>query len=154
MTHKYIFTYINMSGIIMNGIKYMFVNYNNDFNKNSLEDKLYFILRGIFWNAISIETLREANDLNLSLTGRIHFENITDNFKYTNILYEIDYIKRLQRWLKQINHYYFEFEEAEVNVAINNIAINIDNYMKLDDWWVQFEELRNLIDEQYANITK
>jgi hypothetical protein len=143
-----------MSGIIMNGIKYMFVNYNNDFNKNSLEDKLYFILRGIFWNAISIETLREANDLNLSLTGRIHFENITDNFKYTNILYEIDYIKRLQRWLKQINHYYFEFEEAEVNVAINNIAINIDNYMKLDDWWVQFEELRNLIDEQYANITK
>ena len=154
MTHKYIFTYINMSGIMMNGIKYMYINDNNDFNKNSLEDKLYFILRGIFWNAISIETLREANDLNLSLTGRIHFENRTDNFKYTNILYEIDYIKRLQRWLKQINHYYFEFEEAEVNVAINNIAINIDNYMKLDDWWVQFEELRNLIDEQYANITK
>jgi hypothetical protein len=154
MTHKYIFTYINMSGIMMNGIKYMCVNDNNDFNKNSLEDKLYFILRGIFWNAISIETLREANDLNLSLTGRIHFENITDNYKYTNVLYEIDYIKRLQRWLKQINHYYFEFEEPEVNVAINNIAINIDNYMKLDDWWVQFEELRNLIDEQYANITK
>jgi hypothetical protein len=27
--------------------------------------------------------------------------------------------------------------------------IDMKEYIKFDDWWVQFEELRKLIDEQY-----
>ena len=128
----------------------MYINYDNNFKKKSFEDNVYFTLRDIFWNVESPDVCYQANDFNISLTGGIYYEERTDKFKYTNVLYEKDYVERLQRWLKRFDHYYFEFEEQ-------NKKIDIDKYMKFDDWWVQFEELRNLIDEQYekcANISK
>ena len=141
-----------MSGRLINGIKYMYINDDNDFKKKSFEDNVYFTLRDIFRNADSPDTCYQANDFNISLTGRIYFEERTDKFKYTNVLYEKDYVERLQRWLKRFNHYYFEFIELE-----EGDGVEYESYMEFDDWWNQFEELRNLIDEQYekcANISK
>lgn len=127
-----------MSGRLINGIKHMYINDDNDFKKKSFEDNVYFTLRDIFWNAGSPDTCYQANDFNISLTGRIYFEERTDKFEYTNVLYEKYYVERLQRRLKRFNHYYFEFEEPDEE-------IDMDKYMKFDDWWFQFEELRNLI---------
>ena len=143
-----------MSGRLINKIKYIYINDDNDFKKKSFEDNVYFTLRDIFWNANSPDTCFQANVFNSSLSGRIYFEERTDKFKYTNVLYEKDYVERLHRWLKRFTHYYFEFEFEEPD---EDEEIDIDEYMKFDDWWVQFEELRNLIDEQYekcSNISK
>jgi hypothetical protein len=131
-----------MSGRLINGIKYMYIKDDNDFKKKSFEDNVYFTLRDIFWNAASSDTCFQANDFNTMLTGGIYFEERTDKFKYTNLLHEKNYVKLLQRWLKRFNHYYFEFEEP-----YEYEEINIDKFMKFDDWWVQFEEIINLIDE-------
>ena len=43
--------------------------------------------------------------------------------------------------LNEINTMYTEFLKAP------NTYKNIDKFMKFDDWWVQFEEIINLIDE-------
>ena len=32
---------------------------------------------------------------------------------------------------------------------VDDKEINMSEYIKLDDWWVQFEELKNLLDIQY-----
>ena len=101
-----------MSGRLINGIKHMYINDDNDFKKKSLEDNIYFTLRDIFWNCNSADTCFEANSFNNRLTGGIYFEERTDKFKYTNVLYEKDYVERLQRWLKYFSNYYFEFLEV------------------------------------------
>ena len=51
----------------------------------------------------------QANSLILPLTNGIDFEDRTEDFKYTNVLYEKDYVQRLQRWLNYFDEYYFEF---------------------------------------------
>lgn len=131
-------------GRIINGVKYIHLVDDNDFKKKSLYDNVYFTLRDIFANANSVDTVMETNSFNLHLTDGVCFEDRTETFKYSNTLQETDYVKRLQYWLKYFNIYYFEFIEPE-----EDENINMDTYMKFDDWWVQFEELRRLIDEQY-----
>ena len=56
---------------------------------------------------------------------------------------------RLQRWLKYITIYYFEFEEPE-----EDEKIDMKEYMKFEDWWIQFINLRQLIDEQYEKCCR
>jgi len=61
------------------------------------------------------------------------------------VLYQKDYVNRLKQWFKYFSVYYFEFiylEDKEYE------EIDMEKYMKWDDWWVQFEELKNLIDKQ------
>lgn len=61
------------------------------------------------------------------------------------MLYQKDYVNRLKQWFKYFSVYYFEFiylEDKEYE------EIDMEKYMKWDDWWVQFEELKNLIDKQ------
>lgn len=121
----------------------MYINDDNDFKKKSFEDNVYFTMRDIFWNCDSFDICCQVNDFNSILTGGISFEERTYSFKYTNVLYEKDYIKRLHRWLKRFTCHCFEFEEPNKDDDKEN------KYIKFDDWWVQFEELRLLIDKQY-----
>lgn len=136
-----------MSGRLINGIKHMYINDENDFKKKSLEDNVYFTLRDIFRNCDSIDTCFEANSFNARLTGDVCFEDRTDKFKYTNVLYEKDYVESLHMWLKYFNEYYFEFLELEEGEEIEYVT-----YVKFDDWWVHFEELRQLIEQQYEKL--
>jgi len=69
-----------MSGRLINGIKYMYINDDNDFKKKSLEDNIYFTLRDIFWNCDSPDTCFEANYFNGRLTNNICFEERTERF--------------------------------------------------------------------------
>jgi len=136
-------------GRIIDGVKYICLMNCNDFKKKSLYDNVYFTLRDIFANADSADTIIEANYFNGRLTNNICFEDRTEKFRYTNVLYEQDYVERLQRWLKYFGIYYFEFEELE-----EDEEIDMNKYIKWDDWWVQFEELRDLIDLQYEKCCR
>ena len=109
----------------------MYINDDNDFKKKSLEDNVYFTLRDIFWNCNSADTCDQSNSYNNRLTGGICFEERTDKFKYTNVLYEKDYVERLQRWLNNFNQYYFEFSELEEGEEID---VNIKETFILNEF--------------------
>ena len=136
-------------GRLINGVKYIHLMNDNEFKKKSLKDNVYFTLRDIFANADSADTIMEANYFNGRLTGGICFEDRTERFQYSNELHQKYYVERLQRWLKHFDIHYFEFEEPE-----EDEEIDMKEYMKWDDWWVQFEELRKLIDEQYEKCCR
>jgi hypothetical protein len=132
-----------MVGILINGIKYMSLMNDNEFKKKSLYDNVYFTLRDIFANA-DFHTCMEANIFNSRLTNNIRFEDRTEIFQYTNALDEKDFLNSLEKWLKPINIYWFDFYELE-----KDEEIDMKEYIKLDDWMVQLEELKYLIKEQY-----
>ncbi len=139
-----------MSGLLIDGIKYMCIMDNNDLKKKSLGDNVYFTLRDIFWNSMSADTVFQANNFNEKLSGGIVYEYRPVNFYYTNVLYQDkNYLYKLLKWLKKINIHYFDFLEPE-----NEEEINMKNYMKFDDWWVQFINLINLIELQYEKCCK
>lgn len=131
-------------GRIINGVKYMYLTNDNVLKKKSLYDNVYFTLRDIFANAESCDTFMEANNFNICLTNNICFEDRTERFEYSNALHEKYFVTRLKSWLQHFDIHYFEFEELE-----EDDEIDMNKYMKFDDWWGQFLELRNLIDIQY-----
>ena len=96
-------------GRLFNGIKYIYLMNENNLKKNSLNDNIYFTLRDIFANCNTSYCLM-ANDFNSDLTNNIYFEDRKMNFKYSNSLYEIDYVYRLSKWLDSFNINCFEFE--------------------------------------------
>jgi hypothetical protein len=110
-------------------------------------------LRDIFWNG-EVDDLFSANHFNRLLTNGISFEERDKNFRYTNLLYDYNssYTQDLLIWLCRIyssKNYSFEFfplEEGE--------KINMDEYMKYDDWWVQFEDLHKKLEEQLEKHKK
>ena len=140
-----------MSGRIINGIKYIRLCNDNDFKKKSLNDNVYFTLRDIFVNAESYDDIMAANLYNNKITGDVYFEDRTERFQYSNELYQKYFVERIQRWLKRFNIHYFEFAEPEDD---DLRFVDEKKYMKFDDWWVQFEELRKLIDEQYEKCCR
>lgn len=128
-------------GRIIDGIKYMYVMNDNEFKKKSLYDNIYFTLRDIFANADSVDTISTANRFNGCLTNNIFFEDRTNTFEYSNELKDKKFLKSIQTWLKYLNIHYFEFFEPN-----DDEEIDMKKYMKWDDWWEQFVELRNVID--------
>lgn len=129
-----------MSGLIH---KYMHTKDDNNFKKKSLEDNVYFTLRDIFWNSNSSETCMTANEYNDQLTNNVCFEDRTDDFQYANVLYDVNYLEKLLRWLNLITIHYFDLKDGDNN----------DEYMKFDDWRVRFEELKCLLKKRLNEIT-
>lgn len=134
---------------LCNGVKYIYLVNDNDFKKKSLCYNVYFTLRDIFANAESVDHLIAANYFIRILTSDIYFEERTETIQCKNMLYQKDYVERLQIWLKSFNVYCFEFHEPE-----EDEQIDMKEYMIFDDWWDQFHELRDLIDEQYEKCCK
>lgn len=134
---------------IIDDVKYVCLMNDNDFKKISLYDNVYFTLRDIFANSGTYGTVMEANYFNGILTNNIYFEDRTENFKYSNELHQSEFVRQLQNWLNNLDIYDFEFEEPT-----EDEEIDMKEYMKWDDWWVQFEELRKLINEQYAKCLR
>jgi len=131
-------------GRIIDSVKYIHLMNDNELKKKSLYDNVYFTLRDIFANAHSADICMKSNSFNSHLTDGICFEDRTEIFQYSNKLHQKDYLKHLLRWLEYFNVQYFEFEEPQ-----EDEEIDMKEYMKWDDWWLQFEELRILLDEQY-----
>jgi hypothetical protein len=125
-----------MSGKLIHGVKYISIANNNDLKKKSLEDNLCFTLRDIFWHADSTDTACQANYYNSMLTNNICFEERSDSFQYKKL--EKHELEKISRWLNNIKkNGWFEFLEGDREEE--------DKYMKFDDWWVEFINLRELI---------
>jgi len=131
-------------GRIINGEKHMCLYNPNQFKKLSLEDNVYFTLRDIFANADSADTVMEANSFNSKLTGNIRFEDRTGDFTYTNVLSDVQFLSMLSRWLGYFSIGYFEFVEPELDEEIQ-----MEEYIEWDNWWTQFEELKQMIKTKY-----
>lgn len=132
----------------INGHKFICLVNDNEYKMKSLEDNVYFTLRDIFANC-DYDLIISANDLNGKLTNNIYFEDRDETFKYTNVLYEKDYVKKLLKWIMRFKKNYFMFNEFEQDENKES-----ETYMNLDDWWNQFEELRTLIKIQYEKLEK
>ncbi len=106
-------------------------------------------MRDIFLNSESFDDAMTANLYNTQLSRDVCFEDRTEQFQYSNDLHQIYFVEKLKSWLKKFRISYFEFIEPE-----EGEEIDMNEYMKFDDWWVQFEELRNLIDLQYEKCRR
>lgn len=143
-----------MPGIIINNIKYIRLFNNNEFKKKSLYDNVYFTLRDIFANCESLDTAMEANSYNSKLTNNISFEERNENFNYSNILNDKNYVESLIDWLRSTlkNEYDFQFEEPEDDDFTSIEEIDEKKFIKFDDWFNQFNELGNLLKEHNKNL--
>jgi hypothetical protein len=113
------------------------------FKQLSLEDNVYFTLRDIFLNSECIDDAFTANNFNHRLTGGIRFEDRDESFTYTNVLDDLEYLSRLVSWLEYFKIYCFEFKDQDDASE----EINMDKYIKFDDWWDGFVKLRNQLEE-------
>jgi hypothetical protein len=140
-------------GRIYNGIKYMGLFHNNDLKKLSLNDNVYFTLRDIFANADSYDICIAANHFNSLLTNNISFEerNSDEPFQYSNVLEQKEFVKRLQTWLSNFDVYWFHFLEEdgdEEDGDDDTLSVDMNDYIKWEDWWIQLEELKRMLKEQ------
>lgn len=110
-----------------------------------MDDNVYFTLRDVYLNSKSLYTALDANQFNKRLTGGISFEYFCDTIQYTNKLYERVFIEELLRWLNNFNIHYFEFEQQQIE---DDKDINLTEYIKFDDWWQQFGQLKSLLQQQ------
>jgi len=124
-------------GRLVNGIKYIFIAQDNNLKKKSLEDNLYYTLMDIFWNANHSDDCMISNGYSRMLTGDTDFVQRSDDFQYTNVLQKKYELEKILRWLNSIKEGFFDFTDQEEGEETNE-----DTYMRFDDWWVQFQELR------------
>jgi len=76
--------------------------YNDKYLKTlSLEDETYFTMRDLFWNAEFRYTFI-TNIFNPLLSNNIYYEDRTINFTYTNVLYNLNYIRKLHLYIQAI----------------------------------------------------
>lgn len=138
-----------MSGRLINEIKHMYIHDDNSLKNISLNDNLYFTLRDIFWNTNTSDTCSQVSMYNSMLTNDISYEKRTNTFQYTNLLEQKDEVKNILNLLNRITEYWFEFDELEEDEQIYQ-----EEYMKFDEWWKQFNKLRNILNEHYKQLTQ
>jgi hypothetical protein len=151
-----------MAGRLIEGIRYVGLMNDNSFKSKSLEDNVYFTLRDIFWNG-QVDDILSANYYNGLLTNGITFEKRDKYFEYANILYDYNsnYTQKLYDWLSWLTGYkltsksngckdsMFDFLEVE-----EDDEIDVEKYMKYDDWWDQLQELIKKLEEQLEKHKK
>ena len=137
-----------MAGIVLNNCDYILLHNDNNFKQLSLEDNVYFTLRDIFLNAESEKNFGIANEFNYYLTNNIPFEERKEDFKYTDVLYNYEYVRKLNIWLKWLEKRHFEF-----NVNVIPSKVDLTEYILFDKWWEQFNELRKQIDLRFVELT-
>ena len=146
-------------GILYENIYYIELHNYNNLKNSSLEANVYFTLRDIFINAKYLEYSLEANEYNNKLTNNIRYEDRTNTFQYTDTLKNKEYLESLILWLSQfekISDFNFtdEIDEAcerEIYLLINQYDY-ISNYMKFDNWWDKFTDLKGLLAEELEKL--
>lgn len=152
---------------LIDRVKYLQLHNLRELKKISLEDNVYFTLRDIFLNYGYIDDVFRANDFNGKLTNNISYEERTENFEYTNLLMDDNFLSSLIRWMKTIHTSEFEFETPEQYLADCDTSskkyldeldwyynVNMSEYIKLDDWINQFNELIMELEAQLEKLNK
>jgi len=112
-------------------MKYIYLQYDNAHKHKSFEDNVYFTLIDIFNNASSSNLVLRVHDFN-------HF--LKDDKGYTRILYDKEYLSVLIHILQRVNESSFEF------------IVEDGDYIRMDDWLFQFEELKMVLEERYRQL--
>ena len=111
-------------------MKYICLQYDNSLKQKSLEDNVYYTLIDIFNNASSSDLVLRVYDFNHFLKDRV----------YTRVLYDKEYLSVLINMLKHVNESSFEF------------IVEDGEYIRLEDWWKQFEELKHTLNLRYNEL--
>jgi hypothetical protein len=74
----------------------------------------------------------------------LYFEDRKSAYTYTNALNKPHYLTKLITWLNKIDINYFEFI-----ILGQDDKINMKEYIKWDEWWFEFEQMKFLIKEYY-----
>jgi len=136
-------------GKIINGVKYMLLSSNIDNLKiQSFEHRTYITLREIFLNADAFNICSIANRFNEKLSGGIPYDDRKCDFQYTNVLHEKQYLRELSNWLNSISEYFFEFADEDTVFYDDEKH----TYMKFDEWWENFESLRQMLNNRVSEI--
>ena len=131
--------------------------YNKKYLKTlSLEDETYFTMRDIMWHSDGGYTFY-ANIFNPILSDNITYENRTINFTYTNVLNNINFIKKLHNFVKTITPSDVRKNNRYLKDIINegktiNDCFDKDKYMLFDEWWEDFEKFREKIAARYDEL--
>ena len=142
--------YVYMSwGKIINHTNYMYLFEQNEYKKNSLENNVYFTLRDIFANTEDVNLCIQSNQFNTTLTNDIYFQDRELNFTYSKVLYDRVFLQKLCLWLNGIEQCKFEFNHLE-----EGEDIEVGKYMKFEDWWNHFEDLRSRLNQQCKLLDK
>jgi hypothetical protein len=144
-----------MAARLIDGIQYVKLTHDNSLKNKSLEDNVYFTLRDIWLNAECIDYCYETNQFNSILTDNICYEDRKEDFKYSNILYNhnSNYLTELYEWLGYIDGRFDRKKHKTIDyirslftfeIPDEDEDINMNKYMRADEWWVQ---MVNLIDQ-------
>jgi hypothetical protein len=127
-----------MVGRIIDNIEYIELLFNNKLKSKSLEDNIYHTLRDIFWNCDEECDIIMTKKFNKILKNDDSFENS----EYTDVLYDYcsEFTQELYEYLKNFtkDRIYFIEDSVEKNM----------NYIKLDDWCCQLQQLIKKLEEQ------
>ena len=111
-------------------MKYICLQYDNNLKKKSLEDNVYYTLIDIYNNAASSGLILRVYDFNRFLKDK----------EYTRILYDKEYLSVLINMLKHVSEDSFDF------------IVDDGEYIRLDDWLSQFEELKQTLNRRYNEL--
>jgi hypothetical protein len=118
---------------------YIYVIHDPAWKIKSLNDNVYFTLRDIYANVQNTDMCSEAIQFCQLL--------LPTSSEYTNVLYQPKFVQKLTVWLRHLDKSDFhlvkrsELLECEYSV-----------YMKVDDWWTQFEVLKRQLSEHSCAI--
>jgi hypothetical protein len=122
-----------MAGVTIDNIKYISI---MDDDKNlkfqSFNNRVYYTLRDIFWNCEDTRTMDLANELSRKIKND------------SNVLEDYAYLSQLYNLLSRLKDSYFYFE--------NTTKQDDDVYIKFDIWFIQLQELRQLVSEKFIHL--
>jgi hypothetical protein len=145
------------NALMFNGEMYICVRDENELKIKSLEDNVYHTLRDICNNIYGFDWWIEADCFINPLTNGIRFRDRHDTFEYSNVLYDKEYLVRLIQWLNYISINDFNdvnnFDVLDENdEEMLYFHTNRHQFILLNDWWEQFNNLKCDLKEHYDKI--
>jgi hypothetical protein len=146
-----------MAARLIDGVKYIYLHYPNEFKMKSLEDDIYFTLTDMVWNGGGIHEPAPSADKYSRLLTDIEYEKRDNNFKYNNVLYnrDSDFAEKILELISRCSnkdfvfHFYEEdkYDDLDDELEDDGFGLDMSKYMRYDDWWEHLSELREKIKE-------
>jgi hypothetical protein len=122
-----------MAGVTIDNIKYISImDDDNNLKFTSLNNRVYYTLRDIFWNCEDTRIMDLANELSKKLRND---SNVLEDYTYLNELY--NFLSRLKD-----SYFYFGYNKKQDDEV----------YIEFDIWFIQLQELRQLVSEKLIHI--
>ncbi len=136
-------------GILYNNNKYIELSGQDTERYLSFEDEVYFILYELFLNSESNKSLL-AYQYCWFLSNGVSLYGRPLNFKYSNILMDIDFIKSIYNLIAQITDNDLDFNDK----FDENDIQNMNDYMLFEEWNYKLTEIKNKIYHLIIDLLK